>query len=439
MYDARTIYERPAELLQNLIRFNTTNPPGNELGCVNYINSLLVKAGFKTTYFAKEPDRPSLIARLKGRDIARPLLLYGAVNVATTADQKWTWPPFEGKMIDGWVWGRGALDMKGSIAMMLAAFLRAKAEGLAPAGDIVLAILCDGETGGDLGAKYLVENHAEQFEGIRYALGGFGGFTVYVDKRRFYAIRVAEKQSCWMKATLHGPGGHGSVPMRGGTMVRLAQLLQRLDRYRLPVHVTPVAHQMIESIAAVLTPPMKSTFCQLLAPALTDSALDRLGQQGILFDALLHNTVNATVVRGGEQINVIPSEITLELDGRLLPGYTPDDMVAELQQIVGDDIGLEVIRYQPGPAEPDMGLFAILTGILREDDPGAIPLPFLVSVTTDARHFSRLGIQTYGFTPMNLPKEFSFFETIHGVDERIPVEAVEFGTNVLYKALQVYK
>lgn len=432
------MHKHPVELLQNLIRFDTTNPPGNELECVSYINDLLVKAGFETKYFAKEPDRPNLIARLKGRGMARPLLLYGAVNVVTTANQNWTWPPFEGKVIDGWVWGRGALDMKGSIAMMLAAFLRAKLEGLTPNGDIVLAILCDGERGGILGAKYLVENHAELFEGIRYATGGSGSFPIYVGKRKFYAIQIAEKQSCWMKATLHGPSGHGSVPIRGGTMARLAQILQSLDKYRLPVHITPVARQMIESIAATLSPPMKSTFSQLLDPTLTDSTLDLLGQQGILLDALLHNTVNATVIRSGEQVNIIPSEIILELDGRLLPGYTPDDMLTELRQIIGDDINLEVSQYKPGPAEPDMGLFATLARILQEVEPDAIPVPFIVCFTTDARHFSRLGIQTYGFPPMNLPEEFNFFETIHGVDERIPVEAVEFGTNVLYRLLQTY-
>lgn len=184
----QAIYERPVELLQNLIRFDTTNPPGNEAGCVAYINSLLTEAGFETTLLAKAPNRPNLIACLKGRGNAPPLLLYGHVDVVTTANQKWTYPPFEGKMIDGYIWGRGALDMKAGLAMLLAAFLRAKAEGLTPAGDIVLAILCDEEAGGNYGAKYLVENHAEQFEGIRYAIGEFGGFSMYIGRQKFYPI-----------------------------------------------------------------------------------------------------------------------------------------------------------------------------------------------------------------------------------------------------------
>ncbi len=434
----QTIYQRPAELLQNLIRFDTTNPPGDEAQCVSYIDSLLTDAGFETAILAKDPDRPNLIARLKGQGTSPPLLLQGHVDVVTTANQDWTHPPFEGKVVDGYVWGRGALDMKGGVAMMLAAFLRAKAEGLTPAGDIVLAILSDEEAGGDYGANYLVENHAEQFEGIRYAIGEFGGFPMYIGGQKFYAIQVAEKQFCWMKLILRGPGGHASIPVRGGIMARLAKLLQNLDQHRLPVHVTPVVRQMLEAIAGAVPSPMSYPFLQLLDPALTDSVLDQFGPVGSIFDAMLHNTVNATVVQGGEKINVIPGEIILKLDGRLLPGYTSDDMATELRPIIGDDIELELIRYDPGPPEPDMGLFDTLAGILREADPDAIPIPLLLFATSDAKHFARLGIQTYGFTPMNLPEEFIFFNLPHAADERIPVEAVNFGANAVYEALRLY-
>ena len=434
--DQATIYQRPVELLQNLIRFDTTNPPGNEAQCVAYINNLLTEAGLETTILAKDANRPNLIARLKGQGTAPPLLLYGHVDVVTTANQDWTHPPFDGKVVDGYVWGRGALDMKGGVAMMLAAFLRAKAEGLAPAGDVVLAILSDEEAGGDYGADYLIRNHAEQFEGIRYAIGEFGGFSMYIAERKFYPIQVAEKQFFWTKATLRGPGGHGAFPARGGTMAKLAQLLQSLEQHRLPVHITPVARQMLESIAAAVPSPMNSVFVQLLDPAFTDTVLDQLGEQGLMFDALLHNTVNATIVQGGEKINVIPSEIALSLDGRLLPGRTPDNMMAELRQVVGDDVELEPIRHDPGPAEPDMGLFDTLADIVRQADPDGIPMPLLLVATTDARLFSRLAIQTYGFLPMNLPEEFNFLRLIHAADERIPVESLDFGTDAIYKALQ---
>ena len=175
---------------------------------------------------------------------------------------------------------------------------------------------------------------------------------------------------------------------------------------------------------------------QLTNPLLTDRVVDILGERGRIFDSILHNTVSPTILQGSTKINVIPSEVTVELDGRLLPGYHPDDMIAELNRIVGDNIEIEVVRHDPGPTEPDMGLFDLLAGILRQADPDGIPLPFLLSGVTDARFFSQLGIQTYGFLPMTLPEDFDFSQTIHAADERIPVEAIDFGANAIYELLQ---
>ena len=178
---------------------------------------------------------------------------------------------------------------------------------------------------------------------------------------------------------------------------------------------------------------------QLLKPPLTDIVLNVLGEKGRVFDPLLHNSVNATVLHGGDKINVIPGRISVDLDGRLLPGYKPDDMIAELRQIIGEDADLEILRYDPGPAEPDMGLFDKLAGILNEFDPGGIPIPLLISGTSDARLFSKLGIQTYGFLPMPLPQDFNFSQTIHAADERIPIEALDFGANAIYEVLKRFK
>jgi acetylornithine deacetylase/succinyl-diaminopimelate desuccinylase-like protein len=430
------LYQRPVELLQHLIRFDTTNPPGNEAACVTFVNNQLAEAGVETTILARAPERPNLVARLKGQGRAAPLLLYGHVDVVTTAGQSWQHPPFEGRIADGYVWGRGALDMKGGVAMMLAAFLRAKAEGLSLPGDVVLAIVSDEEAGGDFGAKYLVENHADLFAGVRYALGEFGGFTLDIGQRRFYPIMVAEKQMCWMKATVRGPGGHGSLPIRGGAMAKLARLIGQLEQRPLSVHITPAARRMFEDMTTALPAPTGLMLRQLLNPALTDTVLNLLGERTRIFFPLFHNTVSATIVRGGEKVNVIPSEIALELDGRLLPGYKPDDLIAELRSIVEGEVEIEVLRHDPGPAEPDMGLFDRLAGILREADPEGVPVPLLLSGVTDGRFFSRLGIQTYGFLPTRLPPDFNFSQTIHGADERIPVEAIAFGAEAIYKALQ---
>jgi acetylornithine deacetylase/succinyl-diaminopimelate desuccinylase-like protein len=426
----------PVELLPQLIRFDTTNPPGNEGACIKYINELLTEAGFQTNLLAKAENRPNLITRLKGQGKASPLLLYGHVDVVTTANQNWQYPPFEGKVIDGWVWGRGALDMKAGVTMMLSALFRAQTEGLCPAGDIVLAVICDEEAFSTYGAKFLVEEHAEQFKGVRYALGEFGGFPLYMGQRKFYPIQVAEKQICWIKAYVRGEGGHGSMILRGGAMARLARLLQQLDRHPLPVHITPIAHNMIDTMASVLPFPSGYVLRRLLNPVLADSVLRLLGDRGRVLEPLLRNTVNATIVRGGEKINVIPAEIVVEIDGRLLPGFSPSDMITELRQVIGGEVELEIMLYHPCPGEPDMGLFDLLASIIREADPGGVPVPMLLPATTDAKSFSQLGIQTYGFTPMALPEDFNFMKTIHAADERIPVEALHFGTEAIYRVLQ---
>jgi acetylornithine deacetylase/succinyl-diaminopimelate desuccinylase-like protein len=250
---------------------------------------------------------------------------------------------------------------------------------------------------------------------------------------------VAEKHFCWLNAIVRGPGGHASLPRRDNATAALARLLTSLSEHRLPVHITPVVRQMIEQIAAAVTPPAKSTLLELLEPSRTDRTLERLGSHQSLFDAMLHNTVSATIIRGGQQINVIPSEITVKLDGRLLPGSTAEDLMAEMRPIVGSDVELELIRCDPGPTAPDMGLFDTLAAIIREADPSGIPLPVMVAATTDARSFSRLGIQTYGYTPMNLPADFSFIETVHAADERIPLAAVDFGADAIYRFIEDYK
>jgi len=430
------IYQRPAELLQRLIQFDTTNPPGNETEIIAFINKLLTEAGLSTQILAKAPHRPNLIARLKGRGEAPPLLLQGHVDVVTTKGQHWQVPPFEGRIADGYVWGRGALDMKGGVVMMLSSLLRAKVEGLTPPGDIILAILADEEAGSDMGAKFLVEEHPELFEGVRYAIGEFGGFTFYVGDQRFYPIQVAEKQICWMKATVRGPAGHGSRPIRGGAMAKLGEMLLKLDRHRLAVHITPVPRQMFETMADALGGVTGVALRGLLSPRLADRIIDLLGERGRLFDAMLHNTVSPTIVRGGDKINVILSEVTVELDGRLLPGQTPEDMLRELHAILGDDVQLEVLRHDPGPPEPDMGWFDVLAAILRELDPEGVPTSLLQVGVTDARFFARLGIQTYGFLPLKLPTDFDFASTIHAANERVPVEAIEFGAEALYRAIQ---
>ena len=427
------LHERPAELLQRLIRFDTTNPPGAERECVEWIASLLRAAGIEPTLVARDPDRPTLVARLSGRGSAPAFLMQGHVDVVP-AEGEWSHHPFAGDIAQGYVWGRGALDMKGGVAMMVAAFLRTAIAGEQPAGDVVLCVLGDEESGGDLGARFVVDEHAELFAGVRYAIGEFGGFSLDLAGRRFYPMMVAEKQLCIVRATLRGPAGHGSLPVRHGAMARLGRLLHALDR-RLPVHVTPVARAMVEDIADALPAPAALPLRGLLRPRVTDLLLDRLGDRVAMFDPLLHNTASATIVRGGQSANVIPGEVSVDIDCRLLPGQTPADVFAELRAVAGADLELEVLRHDPGPPAADMTFFPVLGGVLKELDDTAHPVPLLLPAVTDARFFARLGIQTYGFLPMQLPADLRFTELVHAEDERIPVAALEFGTTAIHRVL----
>ena len=425
----------PVELLQQLIRFDTTNPPGNEAGCIEYLRGLLEEAGCEVELYAKDPARPNLVSRLRGSGNRAPLLLQGHVDVVTTSGQDWTRPPFGGELVDGYVWGRGALDMKGGVAMMVSAFLRAAQEQTQLPGDVILTALADEENGGDFGAKFLVEDHPHLFEGVQWSLGEFGGFTLELGGRRLYPIQVAEKQICWLKARVPGRAGHGAMVHRGGTMSRLGKFLRDLDRKRTPVHVTPPARAMIEGIADAVARPQRDLLLALLKPRLTDRVLPLLGERSKTMEPLLRNTVNATIVRAGEKVNVVPAFVDVELDARALPGFGPDDVLAEVQAVVGDDVELELVRYDPGPPEPRLDQFEALAGIIRELEPGAVPVPLLQAGVTDARFFARLGIQNYGFLPLKLPGDFRFTTLIHAPDERVPAEAIEFGAEAVFRAL----
>ena len=426
------------DLLGDLIRFDTTNPPGNESACVAHVRRMLEEAGVETRIVAKDDARPNLIARVRGAGEASPLLLYGHVDVVTTSGQDWTHPPFGGELVDGWVWGRGALDMKGGVAMIVDAFLRAARGEIRPRGDVMLAILSDEENGGDFGARFLAQEHADLFEGVRHALGEFGGASQTIGGRRFYPIQVAEKQICWLRGLVHGPGGHAALGVRGSAMGKTGRILARLDSGRLPVHVTPVARAWIEGMAEGLPSPQSLVLRSLLDPRLAELTLRAPIPQLRILDRALRNTVTATIVHGGAKINVVPSEVELELDGRTLPGFGPDELIAEVQTLVGLDLELEVVRHDAYPAHSDLSQMDALSGVLRELDPDAVPVPMLQVGVTDGRFFAGIGIQTYGFLPLKLPDDFEFTKLIHAADERVPADAIRFGAKAVGMAIERY-
>jgi acetylornithine deacetylase/succinyl-diaminopimelate desuccinylase-like protein len=426
----------PVELLRELIRFDTTNPPGNEEACVSFVETLLRDRGIESQRFETTPGRPNLVAHHAGSNGGPPLLLYGHVDVVTTSGQLWSRPPFGGELHDGYVWGRGALDMKGGVAMCIAAFVAAHESG-SPT-PLRLVILSDEENGGDVGARFLADEHPDAFGGARHALGEFGGATVWIAGKRFYPIQVAEKQMCWLRATVRGAGGHGALGVKGGAMRKLGDMLHTLDRKQPPVHVTPLVREWFEAMAAELPRPQALLVRALLDPRTSDVAVRALGQRGRVLSRVLRNTASVTIIRAGEKINVIPSEIELEVDGRILPGQTPDDLIGELLDLVGEDVEFELVRHDAGPPDPDLSFYEPLAQIIRELDPGGIPVPMLQAGVTDARFLSRAGVQTYGFLPLRLPEDFELTPLIHGADERVPAAALGFGVDAISKAIERY-
>jgi acetylornithine deacetylase/succinyl-diaminopimelate desuccinylase-like protein len=428
----------PAELLQRLIRFDTTNPPGNEAAVMGFLDGLLREAGLQTRLLESVPGRPNLIVRVPGAGTAPPLLMQAHLDVVPADPHSWTHPPFEGRIADGFIWGRGALDMKAGAAMMVTALLRGQAEGRTPPGDVVLALVADEEGGGDHGARFLVEQHPELFSGVRYAIGEFGGFTQDFAGTRLAPVQVAEKQFCTVRATIRGSGGHGSLILKDGVSARLGAVLSRLTGSTLPVHVTPVIRTMITSIAEALSGPPSWFAPLLLQPRLTNGILRVLGEQGANLSPMFRNTATPNIVSSGDKVNVQPTQAEVVIDGRVLPGFGPDDLIGELRALLGPGVEFEVERFDPVPAEVDLALMPVIAAALRSHDPSLKPVPMLLPASTDGRHFSRLGIQSYGFTPMVLPSSMRFITLVHGVDERIPVEAVDMGTRCIEALLQSF-
>lgn len=421
-------------LLQNIIRYDTTNPPGNEAECLYYIQSILDSNGIKAEIYSDKNDRANLVAKLKGKGTSEPLLLYGHIDVVTSSKDKWKYPPFSGEIAEGCVWGRGAVDMKGGIAMMLSAILRLKAEGIEPPGDIVLTILSD-EEGEGLGVKHLINKHSEVFNNIKYAIGEYGGYTMHFMGKRFYPIMVAEKQLCSVKLVFRGKSGHGSIPIKDNAIAKLGTFIKRANDTRLPVHITECIRNMINIMAETASGDIKLALKKLLTEGKTDEAIEELGDDGKFFEPLLHNTINPTIIQGGKQTNVIPNEAVIYMDGRMLPGMTKEQFIDEIKELSGD-AEISILQYDKGADDIDMKMFGTLSKIIIEKDTEGIPLPMMVTGVTDGRFLYKLGIQSYGFTPMLLEKNFDFLGMMHSENERIPIEALKFGTEAIYELLQ---
>jgi acetylornithine deacetylase/succinyl-diaminopimelate desuccinylase-like protein len=432
--DDEATFQEALKVFQSLLRIDTTNPPGNEGKACEYIGTLLRKEKIPFEILESAPGRANLVARLQGDGSRAPLLLNAHLDVVPVEKEHWSHDPFGGELDQGFVWGRGALDMKNMAAMSLLCLMMLHRRKTPLKRDLVFAAVADEEAGGEFGSGWLVENHPEKIR-AEYALGEFGGFSRIVGGKHFYLVQIAEKGICWLRIRATGNPGHGSLPNWDGSVGKIGRAAYRLGKSRLPFHLTPETREFVNTLAAHQPFPKSRVLRQVLNPRWSRLVLDRLLPDKAMarsLYAVLHNTANPTVIRGGHQVNVLPAEAVLDVDGRILPGQTSEALVREVRQVIGKGYEIEVLRYQPGvsvsPRDPILGYMA---DALRHHDPSAIVVPYMIPGFTDATHYSRLGIHCFGFSPVALPENFQFVDLIHGHDERIPVEGFRFGLRVL--------
>ncbi len=428
------------ELAQALIRFDTSAPDGRERELIAWLAPLLEAAGLEVRVLARDPERPNIVARLRGRGKAPPLLLHGHIDVVPVTGQKWSVDPFAGEIRDEVLWGRGALDMKGGVAMLLTAVARA-AQGPPPAGDLILCVMSDEEQGSEFGASFLVDDHAELFADVRHAIGEFGGFSFPMIGKRVYPIQVAEKQRAVVRLVAEGDAGHGALGGRDSAVTALARSTRRIGKTGLPVHLTPVTGKMLDEMASAVGSPLGGVVRALGNERISATVLRALGDRGESIGPMLRNTATVTHLAAGdrEAINVVPARAEANLDCRVLPGYGPDQLLAELRPLLARGVRAEVDLFERADPAVDWSLYPLLADLLGEADPTGHPVPMLLAGVTDGRHFARLGIQHHGFLPMQLPPELGFQSLLHAADERVPLAALDFGAAILTRLLDRYR
>ncbi|MFC1412658.1 M20/M25/M40 family metallo-hydrolase [Streptacidiphilus sp. N1-12] len=421
--------EEVADLCRDLIRIDTSNygdgsGPG-ERAAAEYVAEKLAEFGLEPKIFESAKGRASTVARIAGEDPSRPaLLIHGHTDVVPANADDWTLPPFAGEIADGCVWGRGAVDMKDMDAMTLAVVRDRLRTGRKPPRDIVLAFLADEEAGGVFGAHHLVDKHPDLFEGVSEAIGEVGGFSFTVNENlRLYLVETAEKGMHWMRLTVDGTAGHGSMTNKDNAITELCEAVARLGRHQFPVRVTKSVRHFLDELSDALG--------MELDPEDMDSVLERLGGIAKLIGATLRNTAQPTMLGAGYKVNVIPGQATAHVDGRYLPGLE-DEFHAELDRVLGPRIRRETVHADKAvETDFDGALVAAMQSALRAEDPIARAVPYCLSGGTDAKSFSELGIRCFGFAPLQLPPDLDFAGMFHGVDERVPVDGLKFGVRVL--------
>jgi acetylornithine deacetylase/succinyl-diaminopimelate desuccinylase-like protein len=431
---------KPAEdevidLCSEMIRIDSTNygdGVGDERMAAENVAAKLADVGVGCEIYAPDghQKRPSVLARIEGWDrSARPLLIHGHLDVVPAETSGWAYPPLSGEVADGCVWGRGAVDMKDMNAMVLATVREMLRAGQRPRRDLVLAFVADEEAGGVLGAQWLIESHREWFADCEYGIGEVGGFSYTVSgNRRVYLIETAEKGLAWLKVRLEGIAGHGSMIPDSNPVSELAGAVAKLGAHRFPVRLTETTRRFLQE--------MSDAFGIDYDESNVEPIIARLGSLGRIVNATIRNTANPTQIHAGSKVNVVPGEATATVDGRFLPGHA-EEFEREVAGFFPAHAELEwSVRNHALETSFDGPLIAMIENSLRAEDPTARAVPYMVSAGTDAKSFARLGIKCVGFTPLRLPDDMDFSAMFHGTNERVPIDALQFGVRVLRHLLE---
>ena len=423
-------------ILRDLIRFDTTNDgtdagPG-EATAAEYVESMLAEHGLEVERFSTTSSRrQGVAARIPGSDSSRPrLLLHGHLDVVPARASDWSVPPFAAEVHDGMVWGRGAVDMKDMDAMLIALARSWARHGQKPLRDVVLLFLPDEEAGGQHGSHWIVDHRPDLLDGVSEGVSEVGGFSMPLpDDRRLYLIQTAEKGIAWMRLIAEGTAGHGSGIATDNAVAELAAAVTRIHEHRWPVQLSPTAQRMVASIGEAF-----GITLDLDDPA---HLAEQLGPVARFIGAGTRNTANPTMLEAGYKANVIPGEATAVIDGRYVPGQG-EEFLAQIDELIGPKVRREFINHDVELESPvDVPLVASMATAIDAEDPGAAVAPYILSAGTDAKAFTRLGVEGYGFSPLKLPADLDFTALFHGVDERVPIDAVTFGVRVLDRFLRL--
>lgn len=424
-----------ARVARDLIRIDTSNRGGGdaepELPAAEYVAAYLRELGLEPEIYETDPGRASVIARVAGADASLPaLVLHGHLDVVPADPANWSVDPFAGVVRDGMLWGRGAVDMKDMDAMILTAVAELLRGGERPRRDVILAFFADEENGGVYGAQHLVRHHPELFAGAETAISEVGGYSIDIAGTRAYLIQTGEKSLEWIRLRARGTAAHGSRVWHDNAVTRLAEAIAALGRHEWPVTLTDTTRDLVDAIAEILGEDPHQ-----VSP---EDLVLRLGKGGGFIQASLRSTSNPTVLQAGYKHNVIPDTAEALVDVRALPADQAT-ILDQISAIVGDDIELEQVHSDIGLEVPFAGeLVDAMTASLKRADPEARVLPYLLSGGTDNKSLARLGITGYGFAPLRLPADLDFPGMFHGVDERVPLEALDFGHAVLADLLRTY-